>query len=542
MTGPLDGVIVRACMSDGPFILAIDLGTSGPKVAVTTADGQLVAGASHPTRLDLLDGGGAQQDPEDWWNAIVAATRKVLEHDEVDPARIEAIGVTAQWAGTVPIDRDGKPLHDALIWMDSRGAKYIDEITGGLLKIEGYSARKVFKWIRRTGGAPSLVGKEPLSHILFLKHQRPDVFAAAHKFMEPKDWLNLRLTGRAVATYDSIVLHWVTDNRDISRVTYDDELLALASLSRARLPELARATDVIGTLTDEAAEQLGLSKDVKVVGGTPDVQSAAIGSGAVRDFEAHVYIGTSSWLTCHVPFKKTDLGSNMASLPSPIPDRYFVANEQETAGKCLEWLRDSILYRDDVLDPGAPPADALARFDELAGQAPPGSDGVIFTPWLYGERCPVADHKVRATFFNQSLRTDRSHLVRAVMEGVAYNSRWLLGSVEKFCGRKLDPIRMIGGGARSDLWCQIYADVLGRRIEQVADPVQCNTRGAALVAALGLGWVKVDEIPSKVAVDQTFSPRAKHRATYDALFNEFVALYRAGKPLHARLAARFSRQ
>ncbi|MEM6990860.1 MAG: FGGY-family carbohydrate kinase [Myxococcota bacterium] len=524
-------------MDDGPYILAVDLGTSGPKVAVTTADGRVIDGASAPTELNLSDGGGAEQDPEDWWRAIVTATQALHERGAVDPSKIAAVGVTAQWAGTVPIDRDGNALHDALIWMDSRGARYIDEITGGLLKVEGYSARKIFKWIRRTGGAPSLIGKEPLSHILFLKHQRPDVFAKAHKFLEPKDWINMRLTGRAVATFDSIVLHWVTDNRDISRVTYDDELLAYASLSRERLPDLVRATDVVGTLTQDAAKQLGLSTDVKVVGGTPDVQSAAIGSGAVRDFEAHVYIGTSSWLTCHVPFKKTNLGSNMASLPSPIPNRYFVANEQETAGKCLEWLRDSILCRDDALAPGAPPSDALPRFDALAAEAPPGSDGVIFTPWLYGERCPVADHRVRATFFNQSLRTNRSHLIRAVMEGVAYNSRWLLTEVEKFCGRKLDPIRMIGGGARSELWCQIYADVLQRRIEQVEDPVQCNTRGAALVAALAMGWVDVEAIPDKVAVTKSFTPRAEHRATYDALYREFRELYRIAKPIHARLSS-----
>ncbi|MBL4689204.1 MAG: FGGY-family carbohydrate kinase [Nannocystaceae bacterium] len=519
-------------------MLAIDLGTSGPKVAVTTAQGEIVDGVSHPTTLNLPDGGGAEQDPHDWWRAIVAATQQLHARGAVDPKRIEVIGVTAQWAGTVAIDKEGNPLHDALIWMDSRGAKYTDEITGGLLKVEGYAAQKLYKWIRRTGGAPSLIGKEPLSHILFLKHERPDVFREAHKFLEPKDWLNLRLTGRAVSTYDTIALHWVTDNRDISRVRYDDDLLAYASLSRDRLPPLVGATDIIGTLTQDAARELGLRPEVKVVGGTPDVQSAAIGSGAVRDFEAHVYIGTSSWLTCHVPFKKTNLGTNMASLPSPIPNRYFVANEQQTAGKCLEWLRDAILCRDDALNPGGPPADALRRFDALAEESPPGSDGVIFTPWLYGERCPVADNHVRSTFFNQSLRTNRTHLVRAVMEGVAYNSRWLLDAVEKFCGRRLEPIRMIGGGARSELWCQIYADVLNRRIDQVEDPVQCNARGAALIAALGMGWTDVDAIPGLVQVRRTFTPRAEHRATYDALYREFRELYRVAKPIHARLAAR----
>jgi len=523
-------------VAEDSYILAIDLGTSGPKVAIASADGRIVDGASASTTLNLSEGGGAEQDPEDWWRAITEAAHVLHERGTVDPAKIKAVAVTAQWAGTVAVDADGAPLHDALIWMDSRGAKYIDEITGGLIKVEGYGPRKLYKWLRRTGGAPSLIGKEPLSHILFLKHERPDVYAKADKFLEPKDWINLRLTGRATATMDSIVLHWVTDNRNIDAITYDDQLLALAGLTRARMPELVRATDIIGTLTESSAAALGLGADVQVVGGTPDVQSAAIGSGAVRDYEAHLYIGTSSWLTCHVPFKKTDLRANMASLPSPIPGRYFVANEQETAGKCLEWLRDSVLCRDDALSPGGPPEDALPMFDALAAKAPAGSDGVLFTPWLYGERCPIADHNVRATFFNQSLRTDRSHMIRAVMEGVAFNSRWLLSAVEKFCGRRIDPIRLIGGGARSELWCQIFADILDRPIEQVEDPVQCNTRGAALLASLAMGWSTLDSIHDTVTVAKRYTPNAVHRPMYDAMYREFRELYRVNKSLHARLA------
>ena len=301
--------------------------------------------------------------------------------------------------------------------MDSRGARYIDEIVGGLLKVEGYAASKLWTWIRRTGGAPSLVGKEPLSHILFLRHERPEQYRAAAKLLEPKDYLIQRLTGEAMATYDSIALHWVTDNRDIERIDYDADLLALAGLPRDKLPSLCRATDVVGTLRPEAARELGLRPEVKVVGGTPDVQSAAVGSGAVRDGQAHVYLGTSSWLTCHVSFKKTDLGSNMASLPSALPGRYFVANEQETAGACLTWLRDNVLHPEDAMGSGPAPEDFFARLDQTAAEAPAGAGGVIFTPWLYGERCPVADHAVRAAFINLSLTSTRAHMLRSVLEG-----------------------------------------------------------------------------------------------------------------------------
>lgn len=525
----------RGVVTDSPLILAIDLGTSGPKVALVTPTGQVLGGETAPTTLHLLDGGGAEQDPQQWWDAIVTATTALWARKLADPSRVVAIGVTSQWAGTVPVDAAGNALGPAVIWMDSRGAKYIDEIVGGLAKIQGYAAHKLWSWMRRTGGAPSLVGKEPLSHILLLRHEKPEQYRAAAKFLEPKDYLVARLCGRMIATYDSIALHWVTDNRNIDAVDYDDGLLKLAGLRREQLPELCRATDVVGTLTAEAAADLGLGSDVKVVGGTPDVQSAAVGSGAVRPRQAHVYLGTSSWLTCHVDFKKTDLLNNMASLPSPLPGRYFVANEQETAGACLTWLRDNVLHPDDALDSGPAPDDFFQRLDAAAAESTPGAGGVIFTPWLYGERCPIADHTVRASFLNLSLRTTRADMLRAVLEGVAFNSRWLLLALEKFVGQRVDPIRVIGGGARSQLWCQIFADVLDRRIEQVEDPLQCNTRGAALVASVGLQLVDVDTIPDHVGVAARFSPRASTRATYDAMFDQYRVFYRRTRAIYARL-------
>lgn len=531
------GFILARALSDGGYILAIDLGTSGPKVAITTTEGRVLGCQTHSTRLYLSEGGGAEQDPDDWWNAIVAATAKLHDKKLAPPEAIEAIGVTSQWAGTVPVAADGKPLHRAIIWMDSRGGKYIRRLAGGLLKIEGYGVRKLAKWLRRTGGAPSLIGKEPLAHIHWLRNEKPEVYRKTDKFLEPKDYLNLRLTGRRCATYDSIALHWVTDNRDIDRIDYDEELLALAGLARGQLPELVGATDVIGTVTASAAADLGIGKDVKVVGGTPDVQSAAIGSGATRDYQPHVYLGTSSWLTCHVPFKKTNLFANMASLPSPIPGRYFIANEQETAGKCLEWLRDNLLYCRDAISPDGPPDDAIVQMLRAAEDAPAGAHGLIFTPWLYGERCPEANHTVRSGFYNQSLHTTRPDYVRAVLEGVAFNNRWLLGAVDKFTGRRVDPIRAIGGGARSDLWCQILADVLDRTIEQVDEPVQCNARGAALLAALGLGHTTADEIPKLVTVARRYEPDRSCRAVYDERYAAFTAIYRANKAIYARLNA-----
>jgi xylulokinase len=516
------------------LVLAIDLGTSGPKVALANSRGQILAHEFAPNTVYYLPHGGAEQDPEDWWRAIKTATAALLARHEDKRSRIAALCCTTQWSGTVAVGAGGTPLMNAIIWLDSRGAPYVHEIAGRTVRIQGYGPGKLWKWLRLTGGAPSASGKDPIAHILFLKHERPDIYARTHKFLEPKDYLNFRLTGRLVSTYDTIALHWVTDNRDPDRVDYDAGLLAMSSIERDKLPDLVRAVDLLGPVKPEVAEELGLPPFVQVAGGTPDIHSAAIGAGAIQPFAGHIYIGTSSWLTCHVPFKKTDILHNMTSLPSAIPGRYLLVNEQETAGGCLSFLRDRLFFPDDGLT-GAPPADVYKRFDMLAAEAPPGSGKLIFTPWLYGERTPIEDHTVRGGFFNLSLQTTRLHMIRAVMEGVAYNSRWLLGCVEKYTGRKFDALNMIGGGASSRVWCQIMADVLDRPIRQVNDPIQANARGAALLGAVAMGWTSFDEAAGEITIRETFHPRPENRTIYDELFAEFTHIYKANRPIYARL-------
>jgi xylulokinase len=271
------------------------------------------------------------------------------------------------------------------------------------------------------------------------------------------------------------------------------------------------------------------------VGGTPDLQSAAIGSGAVRDFEGHLYVGTSSWLSCHVPFKKTDLFHGIASLPSPLPGKYYVADEQEVAGASLNWLRDNVIFPDDPLRATPAPDDFYQLLDNVAATSPPGSSGVIFTPWLNGERTPVDDHRLRGGWHNLSLQTTRADLVRSVLEGVAYNSRWLLGHVERFTGKPFPALNFIGGGAQSKLWCRIMADVLDRPIRQVEHPIRANARGAAAIAALALDRTTLDDIARSAAVVETFEPDPSTRPVYDELYREFRAIHKQTKGIYARL-------
>ncbi|MAT98371.1 MAG: xylulose kinase [Anaerolineaceae bacterium] len=517
------------------FILAIDLDTSGPKVALVSPQGNVLDCEIGETDLIILPGGGAEQDPEQWWQAIKETTRKLLEKGAVSTEKIVALGCTAQWSGTVAVDGNGRPLMNAIIWMDSRGAPYVHQITNGPAKIEGYEVGKLIPWLRLTGGIPVRSGKDPIAHILFIKHQLPHIYQQTYKFLEPKDYLNLKLTGKFAASFDSITLHWLTDNRDIHNIHYNDQLIKLSTIDSEKLPDLKQAVDILGPLTPEAAQELGLPAGIPVVMGTPDIQSAALGSGALHDFQPHLYVGTSSWLTCHVPYKKTDIFHNMASLPSAIPGKYFIANEQETAGACLSYLRDNILYPDDALARETRIPNVYPVFDQMVEQVPAGSEQVIFTPWLHGERTPVEDHLVRGGFHNLSLTATRSHLIRAVFEGVAYNSRWLLGYVEKFIKQPLNDIHMIGGGANSNVWCQIHADVLNRRIKQVQDPVEANARGVALLAAVALGLASFDTIGDDVTIAHTYEPNPANRQIYDRLFAEYLNIYKQNKGIYARL-------
>lgn len=212
-----------------------------------------------------------------------------------------------------------------------------------------------------------------------------------------------------------------------------------------------------------------------------------------------------------------------------------MANEQESAGACLTYVRDNVVFHKDELLKEAHQEDVFRVFDRIAENAPAGSEKLIFTPWLYGERTPIENHSVRAGIFNQSLSTTRAHLLRAVYEGVAYNSRWLLRYVERFIKRRLDPIAMIGGGANSDIWCQIHADVLNRTIRQVKDPIRANLRGAALLASVALGILRFEQIPELIPIANTYIPNPENRGIYDELFREFLNIYRCTKGIYARL-------
>lgn len=527
---------------DHRYVLGVDLGTGGPKVALARTDGTLLDHEAERVGLILLPGGGAEQDPQAWWDAIVGATRRLLARTDVPVEQVAAICMSSQWGGLVPVDEKGRHLHNALIWMDSRGAPYSRQLISGGVGVPGtgYNARALRQWLRLTGGAPSRTGKDPVGQTQWLRHLRPDVYAAAAYLLDVPEYLTMRLTGRAVSGFDTAALRWCTDNRVPSAVRYDEGLAARGGLDLRKLPPLCAPAVPVGTLLPQVAAELGLTTAVQVVTGTGDTTAAAVGAGAVEDYAGHLYIGTSAWLTCHVPFKRTDVLHSIASLPAVVPDRYWVATVQDVAGKAIDWLLDNVVQPDDGSPgPRLTAQEALDRLNALARTSPPGSNGVIFTPWLNGERTPVDDPDVRGGWFNVSLGTTRADLARSVFEGIALNTRWMKEAVERFLRRELPggftELTFIGGGARSALWCQTLADVLGCVIRQTEDPQLANARGAALIAAVGIGELTWSDIPSRVRITASYRPDPAARAVYARRYRTFLALYRKHRRLYAQL-------
>lgn len=506
------------------WYLAIDLGNGGPKVAAVAEDDTLLAVAVRAVSVHVGIDGAVTQDAGEWWTQMLDAAREVVATSGARADGLRGVGITGQWGSTVPVDASGAPVGDVLLWADTRGGRYVREVVGGPISFQGFAPHKVLPFVRRTGGAPTPSGADPTGHSLVLQRELVDVYARAAYLLEPVDYLGMRLTGRAAATSASMTLSWLTDNRPGRPLRYDPDLVRRTRRDPRRLPPLVPTGSVLGPLLPEVAEQIGVAPGAPVVTGIQDLHAAVIGSGAVAPYDTHLAISTTAWLSARVPFKRTDVFHSIATIPGLDPQYPVVADNQETGGAALRWVKEQVLPD--------------LSYDELtarAATAPAGCEGVLFTPWLAGERSPVEDRQIRASFVNVTLRTDQATMIRAVMEGVAFNVRWLMDAYERFLRRPVPSVRVIGGGAQSDLWCQLHAYALGRPVERPADPRDAQLKGAALWARVCLGELSLEQAGARAVVTDTFDPRGPDAAVYAEQYERYRRLYAPLRKVHRRL-------
>ncbi|MFZ8910932.1 MAG: FGGY family carbohydrate kinase, partial [Candidatus Nanopelagicales bacterium] len=294
------------------WLLALDLGNGGPKVAAVEPDGAILTVAHRPVDVQIGLDGEATQDAEQWWSAVGECVREVTGAAGGDA---RAIAITGQWGSTVPVDASGIPVGPVLLWADTRARKHMRDVIGGPVSVQGFAPHKVVPWVRATGGAPTPSGADPTGHSLLLQREMPQIYARARWLLEPVDYLGMRFTGRAAATPASMILSWLTDNRIGAQPRYLPELVRKSRRDPGRLPPLLPMGSMLGPLLPEVAESMGLTAGIPVVCGLPDLHAAILGSGAIDPYATHVAVSTTSWISARVPFKRTDVFHSIATVP-----------------------------------------------------------------------------------------------------------------------------------------------------------------------------------------------------------------------------------
>jgi xylulokinase len=531
-------------MNEGAYILTHDVGTTSNKTclyrlgeAITLVDSAL---ADYP--LYTTPGGGAEQDANDWWSAVCQTTRTVISRSGIDPAHIQGMAFCAQMQAFVPVDAQGHVLRRPMIYMDQRATEQMARgLQHGFPRIEGWNAYKTLRSLQITGGLSASV-KDPLWKYHWMRDNEPELFARLYKWLDANDYLVLRSTATFSMGVDSAHATFLCDTRP-GKIGWSRPICELFDVNMDHLPPIIFGTDVAGELTAAAAEDLGLVPGIPVFGGGGDLSLIAIGAGCFNLYDTHIYIGTSGWVASTVDKRMTDIGGLIASILGAIPGWYNYIAEQETAGRCLQWVRDHLALDEiGVYLAGNPYSDAVSLVENLyvflnqeVGRAAPGSGGLIFTPWLHGNRSPFDDPYARGMFFNIGLETGKREMVRAVLEGVAYHQRWMLERVEKKVPYQ-ESLRFVGGGAQSPAWGQILADVTGRRIEVIENAQNAGTIGAAIVCAVGLGvHDSFQEAGPLINMERSYEPRPKTKAVYDRNFDVYVQLYESNKELFKKL-------
>lgn len=495
-------------------LLAIDLGTSSVKVVVIDPGGRLLGVGNQEYPLLTVQPGWAEQAPDGWWRATVRAVQQAV--GQAGPGQIAAIGLSGQMHGTVLVDAALQPIGPAIIWADQRSTAEVEEFE---LRV----GRQRLAEIAGTAPAAGFMGPT----LLWLQHHDPARLEQARAALLPKDYLRLRLTGR-VATEASDAS--ATALFDVRQRRWSEEIMRLVQLPAALLPELLEPAALAGDLLPAAAAELGLPAGIPVVAGCADQVAQALGNGLLDPGSGSVTVGSGGQVFVPLSAPKSDALLRLHTFCHAPAERWYLLGAMLTAGLALRWLRDTLGLAQD--------AGAYGALGRQAAQTPPGADGLLFLPYLAGERSPLMDPQARGCFVGLTLRHQPGHLARAIMEGVAFALRDIL---EVMATLQAPPERLlaVGNGLASPVWRQIVADVLGRPLHLPAGREQAGV-GAALLSGIGAGlysgYAEARQIvPAPVEATE---PHPANTAFYEEHYQRFRQVYPAlSATLHSLSAA-----
>ena len=517
-------------------IIIYDFGTSSVKTCLFEIDTKirLVASATAGYGLYISENGGAEQDTEEWWAALCRTTKKLFEKSDVKPTDVEGLAFCSQMQGTVLVDKDGNALRRPMNYLDQKGVKeYRECMSTGLVKVSGCSLYKLARNLI-VNYAGSVSAKDPVWKYKWVENNEPDVYKKIYKWLDVGDYLLARATGKIVRTADSAFATFLYDTRK-GKEGWNKGLLEMYKVNPAHMPDIIDCTNLVGGLTPKAADDLGLAEGIPVFGGGGDTTFVNIGAGCVSPGDTHIYVGTSGWVSTFMDYQTVDLAAMITGVLSAKKGYFNYYAELETAGKCFEWCMEHLaldevgIYLDTVKVTDVE-SKYLSLYDYLSDEVskvPPGANGVIFTPWLHGNRCPFEDSNAGGMFFNLRVENGKRDMIRAVLEGICFHLRWLLECVMKKV-KTSDTIRFVGGGALSPVTCQMLSDITGQTIETVDHSQEVGAVGTALVVAAGLKKADVFDLSKQlIKANHVYVPNPSNKETYDRSYKVFKMLYKS---------------
>ena len=499
-----------------PSILAFDLGTTALKCALHDLDGNILAKASEENQLITPDADSVEMDVETYWQAFKSAVAKVLKESGVHPAEIKALGVSAQGETLILVDRDGKPLRRAIVWLDNRAQNEADELG------ETFGHRNAYQ----ITGQVKLVPTWPASKILWIRRNEPEIFEKTGKFLLIEDYFLYRLTGEYVCEGSLVTstCYWNFQTR-----AWWKEMLQELGVSEQQLPQYRESGEPVGKLRPEIAVELGLSRNTIACTGALDQACGAIGVGNIKPGIFSENTGAALAICATVNRPILDPGDQMPCHYHGLPGLYML-HTFTSGGIVMRWFRDEFA----IMEMQVGKASGMDSYDLMgleASRVAPGCEGLVMLPHLQGAMAPEANPKASGVFYGFTLRHGRSHFTRAIMEAVGFIVRRNIKVIEGL-GVSVNEVRALGGGARSRIWKQMEADIIGRPVLTTTNE-EAATLGAAILAGKAVGlYSSVEEASEKmIKIKERFEPASVNRAIYDDTFDTYIKLYEALCPL-----------